>query len=529
MMLKSARWYFKHGWLVIPSKDKKALVSGWGKDGNLVIDEQQVERWWSNEFKEANISVLCGNQSNLIVLDTDSQDAEDRVCNLLPTGFACPTSQTPKGGKHRFFAYQTGFASRRYTDGLDIKTDGGLAVVPPSINARGKYKWLIKPTDIKPPPLPDNLVKFLKKLHKDHLKPQGLQKTTEAVIKFKKGFRNESLFHIATCLQRGGMQYNNINNLLFYIGNHICEPQLSKQEIEEIYKSAVLKKERNIASEVYEWVTTTSGHFSTTDNHKELQLTTKQEKKAANMALLRLVDKGVIEKYGRKSGVYRRIESDFIVLDPFSKTCQPMDIKFPFGEHNLVNVYGKNTIILSGARNAGKTCYCLNFSLLNMRFHRIWYMSSEMGVGELQVRLAKFKDIQWPIIPAHSDKPGITFVERGSEWQDIVKPNAINIIDYMELHDDFWRVGGLIRKIFDKLENGIALICLQKKAGDKTHYGRGGEFSLENPRLALAMDKGKCQIVKAKNVKERVRDPEGRTIRFKISNGADIEPETDWI
>jgi hypothetical protein len=42
MMLKYAKWYLKNGWKVIPSREKRALVSGWGKDGSLVIDKGVV-------------------------------------------------------------------------------------------------------------------------------------------------------------------------------------------------------------------------------------------------------------------------------------------------------------------------------------------------------------------------------------------------------------------------------------------------------------------------------------------------------
>jgi hypothetical protein len=409
-----------------------------------------------------------------------------------------------------------------------VKTDGGVVVVPPSKNSKGGYEWLVHIKDIDPPPLPDNVVTYLKNCAKNYAEPREQRETTQPTINFEKGQRNESLFHLATCLQRGGMQSPNINKLLFYIGNHVCTPKLSTKEIEEIYNSAVIKKERSIAADIRDYVRTTQGYFSTTETYAELRITTPKEKRAAVSTLLRMVDQGILERSGKRNGVYRRVETDLMVLDPHSVTSEPLDIRLPLGEHNLTYIYPKNTILLSGARNAGKTCWSLSTTILNQRTHRIWYMSSEMGVGELKVRLAKFEGVDWNIIPPTSEKPGVTFIERGSDWHDIIKPNAINIIDYMEVHDEFWRVGGMIRKIFDKLDQGIAIICLQKRAGDKHHFGRGGEFSLENPRLALAMDKGRCMIVKAKNVKENVRDPEGRVMYFKITNGADIEPKGDW-
>ena len=168
-MLRAARWYFaKQNWQVIPSREKKSLVSGWGKGGSLVIDTNQIERWWGDEFKQANISVLCGSRSGILVLDTDSSTAEERVLDLLPRGFTCPTTQTPSGGKHRYFRYSSGFSSRRYTDDLDVKTDGGLVVLPPSVNAKGGYSWEVHIKDVPPPPLPPNLAKYLNDLYTVH-------------------------------------------------------------------------------------------------------------------------------------------------------------------------------------------------------------------------------------------------------------------------------------------------------------------------------------------------------------------------
>src|SRR5208283_404970 len=113
---------------------------------------------------------------------------------------------------------------------------------------------------------------------------------------------------------------------------------------------------------------------------------------------------------------------------------------------------------------------------MNMDFHRIEYFSSEMGAEELKLRLSKFEDFplkSWKFFPR----------DRASKFADAISPDAINIIDYLEITKEFSEVGGMIKDIHDRLGKGIAIIAIQKKKGSET--GRGGDFTLEKPRLAL--------------------------------------------
>ncbi|MBW2618874.1 MAG: hypothetical protein JRC92_08370, partial [Deltaproteobacteria bacterium] len=196
-----------------------------------------------------------------------------------------------------------------------------------------------------------------------------------------------------------------------------------------------------------------------------------------------------------------------------------VDLKWPFGLERLIDLYPKNIVVVAGAPNAGKTALLLNLIRLNMTKHQITYFSSEMGPEELKLRLLNFEDLS-------PDDWNFGAYDRSSNFVDVIQPNAVNIVDYLEVTDDFYRVGGEIKAIHDKLDKGLAVIALQKKKG--AELGRGAEFSIEKPRLYLALDDGELKIIKAKNwgpeAKETGQNPNGKIFYFSLVNGCKFVP-----
>jgi hypothetical protein len=106
----------------------------------------ELRRWWSR-WPEANVGVVTGWVSALVVLDVDPRHGGDRrLAQLERTRGPLPgtvTSRTGGGGRHLFFAHPTHLvASRPLAPGLDLKAQGGLVVIPPSRHASGRrYQW----------------------------------------------------------------------------------------------------------------------------------------------------------------------------------------------------------------------------------------------------------------------------------------------------------------------------------------------------------------------------------------------------
>ena len=67
-----------------------------------------------------------------------------------------------------------------------------------------------------------------------------------------------------------------------------------------------------------------------------------------------------------------------------------------------------------------------------------------MAPTELKIRIMGFEDID------HNLWKGCKFWERANSFSDVIRPDTINIIDYLELDDVFYKVAGILREIHNK-------------------------------------------------------------------------------
>ena len=123
-------------------------------------DEKIIEDWWE-KWPTANIGLLTGADTDLVVLDfdldhcgEDSLRAAEKRLGSLPD---CPWSLTGGGGRHLLFQHPGERLACRQNilPGFDVRADGGYIIAPPSIHRSGRtYRWQIDPEDIAPPTLP---------------------------------------------------------------------------------------------------------------------------------------------------------------------------------------------------------------------------------------------------------------------------------------------------------------------------------------------------------------------------------------
>jgi len=280
-------------------------------------------------------------------------------------------------------------------------------------------------------------------------------------------------------------------------------------------QSESAKESFNLAAEVREWILSSNGVFLSSDFVREAGLSSMSSRefnKNLSKAFERLVKDEIIERAGARRGQFRRIEKESEIIDFANADCSTIfDLRWPAPFHleRLVNLYPKNIVVVAGASNAGKTALLLNLVRENMLQHRIIYFSSEMGPEELRLRLEKFG------LAINSWR--FEARERAANFADAITPDAVNIIDYFELTKDFYIIGGEIKKIFDRLTTGIAIIAIQKKEGQD--LGRGGEFSLEKARLYLSMESGELKVLKGKNWAQPGHNPNGKVFKFKLVDG----------
>lgn len=507
---------------------KVPCLESWKPYEEQRVTEEEVRQWWQKSPR-ANIGVLTGQKAGFVVVDCDSEEAIRTVEGLLPDTLQTPAASTPRGGRHIYFQYRPGLTNRSGAmQKVDVRTDGGYIITPPSKRSIGSYSWLpgLALNECPLASMPDALFNALNKnsintnIECRDGNPSDFNRLQVTSSDFKEGGRDQALFSLAHHLLKGGMPEASIRNYLHFFAKN-CEPPFPAAETEIKIQSALQRKERaetSLAEEVRDFVVTSSGFWMTSECFNRLQVTSRAEKKAVTLELLRLHKKGIIERHGNKNGCYRRIENDVEPLDWRNADTSPLNLRWPFEIEKLVRVYPQNIGVIAGAPNAGKSAFIFNFIKLNQQNHEVHLFSSEGGKEELRLRLSRFG------LPLDS----WTFHawDRGGDFADVIKPDAVNIIDYLEVHEDFFRVGGMLKNISDKLKNGFCLVALQKNFG--RDEGLGGARGLEKPRLYLAMEAGRLKIVKGKSWANRDRNPNGLTVDFKLVDGCHFITKSVW-
>lgn len=153
-MLAATLDYARRGWCVLPLHDllsgvcscpKAAACATPGKHPRILrwqnvasTDVDLIAGWWAG-WPSANVGILTGRRSNLVVLDVDPRNGGDRELEQLvaehgplPEG---PVVRTGGGGWHYYFTCPPGdgpIKSLTLAPGLELKADGTFVVAPPS-------------------------------------------------------------------------------------------------------------------------------------------------------------------------------------------------------------------------------------------------------------------------------------------------------------------------------------------------------------------------------------------------------------
>jgi len=502
MVETALKYKHKYGFCVIPAKGKVPTVK-WQDFQEEMPTDDQITEWWS-EKPDANIAVITGRVSGYIcVVDVDSyKDATviQTVESLLPVGFRYPISTTPRGGQHWWFRSKTQLGDKiGFLKGCDFRSQG-IIIIPPS---KG-YKWQNSPKKTEIPMLPKAVIEEMSSVSFDY----GSNKAQDNGEYFSEGVRDKNLFTIANTLIRSGHDPEFIRESL----RRIISTWGERDEvwINTKIKSAMKRQGHdNLSEDIREWVLSSSGVFVSSDVVRDLDLSSRVVRKNSSKILGRLVDEGLIERVGKKNGQFRRVETSIELMDwKSAETENYYGLKMPLGLHNDINIFPSNIIIIAGTPNMGKTSFVLNIAKMNTD-KDVRYFNSEMGPEELKTRLLMFDDME---VEEWTTK----FYNRNGNFGDVVEPDALNIIDFLEITENFFLIADEIRKIHDRLKKGIAVICLQKKKD--VELGRGAEFGLEKPRLYMSMDFQSLKIIKCKNPKGQ-ENVNGKEIKFKLLHG----------
>jgi len=148
VMKRAALEYVARGFAVFPcfARSKTPATKHGLKDA--VADAGGVNRLWT--AKGYNLAVATGAISGIFVLDVDGEQGRSSLAELLQIHGPLPATLTTEtgSGHHLYFRYPDSpirTSQSKVGSGLDIRGDGGSAMLPPSTHPSGRPYRFVDP------------------------------------------------------------------------------------------------------------------------------------------------------------------------------------------------------------------------------------------------------------------------------------------------------------------------------------------------------------------------------------------------
>ena len=252
-LLETALTYARRGWPIFPCHPPTRVGCSCHQDcGNnrgkhprtrnglkdATTARAQIERWWTM-WPDANMAVVTGAASGLVVLDIDARKGGELSLEALCARYG-PLPPTPEqqtgNGRHIVFAHPGVPIKNSVEDigsGLDIRGAGGYILVAPSLHQNGKhYIWEVShdPADVPLAPMPKWLLATC-------VAPRARQGAIDLVAPIPEGQRNDKLFRIGCGLRTWGFTEAVVKAALLELNATQCQPPLPAEEVEHIATS----------------------------------------------------------------------------------------------------------------------------------------------------------------------------------------------------------------------------------------------------------------------------------------------------
>jgi len=271
---------------------------------------------------------------------------------------------------------------------------------------------------------------------------------------------------------------------------------------------------------VERWISLMTGTFTLAALRREYGVESEENKAYLRVVMGRLVEQGILVSLG-KDGTYRKVDSDAKPMDwQSADPKKTLPLKFPFGIEEFCKIFRKSVIVLTGGKNQCKTAWLYNFIALNMNAFGVDLYNSETGVEQMKERFAPLN------IPTPA--PFRVF-ERYDNFADVIDPNRISVIDYLDLNSEVYLVGEEIDRMFRKLDEGAVVVAIQKPPPSVTFVkgikkvierdlGYGGAYSAKRAVLYISLSPNRLKLVYVKTRRSPAVNPNNATWSFRIAD-----------
>jgi len=117
---------------------KMSCLPSWREYQKRKPTEEEVRQWFTNDYPAANIGIITGKLSNLVVVDLDTQEIAD---DFREKGWFDKAGVVKSGrGYHLYFQYPAFEVTNAVNKELkvDIRGEGGYITAPPSVHGSGR-------------------------------------------------------------------------------------------------------------------------------------------------------------------------------------------------------------------------------------------------------------------------------------------------------------------------------------------------------------------------------------------------------
>lgn len=228
--------YFKQlGWWVFPahSVEKQPLIT-W-KDKPRVLTMEELSSWPQWERPGVRLGALTGRRSGFFVVDADSQTAKDYLEFMKHPPCPMAKSGGDHQGLHLYFKLPDfrvkSLARLSDIDGLDIRGEGGIIMLPPSRRPDGRtYEWMISPFGNELPEAPQWLLKSLQRQNeKDDKSGVDIARLYDEGIPY--GKRDTEMNRVAGYLRYIGMPLVAAKTVQEQVNKDCCQPPLERHVV----------------------------------------------------------------------------------------------------------------------------------------------------------------------------------------------------------------------------------------------------------------------------------------------------------
>lgn len=469
----------------ITTKCKQPFIK-WSEYQHRLPTKEEVTSWFTSN-PLANIGIVTGPLSNLVVFDFDSAHALEYVQEIGGLPESTAVAKTGKGF-HYYMKYPDFDVSSHVNKelGLDIRALGGYAAAPPSIHGSGRqYEWEegLSIIDIVPAPCTPWMTDYLKNLIKTDAKPDKKQTgispvKAEIIATDDKGSKADKYSE----LLKNGCSQGGRNNSAIKLVGHFFKTGMKDTEIWEMIQ--IWNREK---------VKPPLGHDELKGIFESIRSAENKSKEAKIIQIDSLLDD------------VNKSVSDY----------QQNYVRVPFANSNLVNLEemmdggfaGGRFYLFGGIPSAGKTVLLNNIAdNICLNNYPVLFFSYDDGKAELRHRsfsrftkqpIEEFNKCLKKDIQSICQLPGIKqimslkyvvqqmiTVER---WTDLIeqikqkhgKPPVI-IIDYLRKlktekssGDERLRVDDIISKLTDIAKtNNTPVIAISELARDSYKSGQ---------------------------------------------------------